>query len=1064
MNRFGIALLIAAPALLFAARAEDVRVSLGAVALPVSGEGLPDINPPFDAFASLRLNYPYTLRENVSPRSQVRHLRAVLLENQYLKCSILPDIGGHIYSCTDKINGREMFYANPSLKKANIGYRGAWSAFGVEFNFPVSHNWVSMSPVDFAFRTNDDGSASVTLANIDRPYGMQWRVELRLRPGSTVLEQHVTLYNRSDVRHRYYWWTNAGVEVWDDTEICYPMRYSASHGFTFVDTWPVNQAGRDLSVIANHVDGPVSQFVHGSREPFMGLYHQHTRSGVVHFAEYAELPAKKIWTWGVDADGLDWRDALSDNHSAYAEVQAGLFRNQETYGFLPPQKGVRFTEYWMPVREIGGITRANLHGVLHLARKDGALTAALNVNHEIRDARIRITAGSKVLFESRGTLTPERGFSQSIAGAPAAKCTFELSDGAGAALLVHTEEQYDWTPAAEIRTGPQAGVDRQTDPLELGADQEANGRLLSAWSTYEQALRGAPDDFELNRAAGRLAVGLLRYEDAVRLLSKAQYRMSNDPETQYYLGVARAALGENREARSEWEGAARQPQFREAGLFELARLTAREGDRTGALNLLNGALVGNREMVRAGGMEVALLRVQGKVAEARERLGEWLREDPTSAFLRNEQVLLGGPGDDLWRHLAADPERVIGTAEDYMDIGMWADALSLLSRRYPAIDPAEAEPGAVLPQEYPLVAYYRGYCREKLGQSGKLDFDEASHLPARYVFPSRASSLAVLRSTLAGNPQDGMAHGLLGDLLMSEGRVDAALAEWNSARLSNPGLPALHRNIARTLLAVKHDYGQAAEVYREGIRYDAENRELYTGLNVAASLLGRPAGERADTLLAYPKTGALTTPMVFDLALTLAEAGRLEEADRVFQGRSFAREEGAVNVRQAYIEVQLRKALTLARSGRRNEALAVTGKLGQAVDGLAFTREGMSAFQKGDRYEYLVGSIESLCGDTASARRHWQTAAAGHGGFAVLAAWKLGLADWRSRAEADVARATEPSNPQSRLLAERGLLLRALGREEQAKAALRESLLAPDRQFSHYIARTALLSGPSDDN
>ena len=78
-------------------------------------------------------------------------LRAIYLENEYLKCSVLPDIGGHIYTCVDKINGLPMFYANPSLKKAKIGYRGAWAAFGVEFNFPVSHNWVSMSPVDFAY-------------------------------------------------------------------------------------------------------------------------------------------------------------------------------------------------------------------------------------------------------------------------------------------------------------------------------------------------------------------------------------------------------------------------------------------------------------------------------------------------------------------------------------------------------------------------------------------------------------------------------------------------------------------------------------------------------------------------------------------------------------------------------------------------------------------------------------------------------------------------------------------------------------------------------------------------
>ena len=82
-----------------------------------------------------------------------------------------------------------MFYANPSIKKAKIGYRGAWAAFGVEFNFPVSHNWVSMSPVDFSVSKHSDGSASVWVGNIDRVYGMQWGVELVLSPASTLLEE-----------------------------------------------------------------------------------------------------------------------------------------------------------------------------------------------------------------------------------------------------------------------------------------------------------------------------------------------------------------------------------------------------------------------------------------------------------------------------------------------------------------------------------------------------------------------------------------------------------------------------------------------------------------------------------------------------------------------------------------------------------------------------------------------------------------------------------------------------------------------------------------------------------
>ena len=143
---------------------------------------MPDPNPPFDQFTNNKFNYPYVLRDNLTSRRVNHDWRAIYLENEYLKCSVLPDIGGHLYTCIDKISGQSMFYANTSIKKAAVGYRGAWAAFGIEFNFPVSHNWVSMSPVDFAFHKNADGSASVIVGNVDRVYGMEWTVELILRP------------------------------------------------------------------------------------------------------------------------------------------------------------------------------------------------------------------------------------------------------------------------------------------------------------------------------------------------------------------------------------------------------------------------------------------------------------------------------------------------------------------------------------------------------------------------------------------------------------------------------------------------------------------------------------------------------------------------------------------------------------------------------------------------------------------------------------------------------------------------------------------------------------------
>ena len=276
---------------------------------------------------------------------------------------MLPDLGGHLYSCVDKVSGREMFYANPSIKKALIGYRGAWAALGIEFNFPVSHNWMSMSPVDFATSTAGDGSASIWVGNTDTVYGTAWRVQLTLHPGRAVLDQAVTLENPSDVRRRFYWWTNAAVQVGDDSRLIYPARFMASHGFTRIDPWPVDGEGRDLSIIRNQTAGPVSMFTYGSREPFMGVYHPRTDTGVAHIASPADLPTNKVWSWGVDADGLSWRDALSDNHSAYIELQAGLFRNQETYAFLQPQDSIQFTEHWVPVHGIGPFTRATTDAV-----------------------------------------------------------------------------------------------------------------------------------------------------------------------------------------------------------------------------------------------------------------------------------------------------------------------------------------------------------------------------------------------------------------------------------------------------------------------------------------------------------------------------------------------------------------------------------------------------------------------------------------------------------------------------------------------------------------------------
>src|SRR5205807_2263960 len=166
----------------------------------------------------------------------------------------------------------------------------------------------------------------------------------------------------------------------------------------------------------------------------------------------------------------DWRKALSDNNSAYVEVQAGLFRNQETYAFLQPRQTIRFSEYWMPVRQIGGISRANLVGIVNLARRSNTLVISLNANQPIPQASYRVP--------------PER----------------------------RTED--DW--------------------LEVGKQEELNGEILLALATYKDVLSKFPSSFAAQKATGRLAATLLRSDEAASFLEPVHRRDTSDTEISYY--------------------------------------------------------------------------------------------------------------------------------------------------------------------------------------------------------------------------------------------------------------------------------------------------------------------------------------------------------------------------------------------------------------------------------------------------------------------------------------------------------------------------------------------------
>ena len=1048
-------------------------VSETTLSLPAYDEGPANPNPPFDEYATTRFNYPYPLRDNLTEHRSLRTFRAVTLENEYLKCSVLPDVGGHVYTCSDKINGVPMFYQNPTIKEAAIGMRGGWAAFGLEFNFPVSHSWTTVSPVDFAYGTNPDRSASVTVSNIDRVYGMEWTVRLTLRPGSTVLEQAVTLANRSDVRHRFYWWSNAGVQVWDDSKITYPMRFTASHGFVDVDRWPIDVTGRDLSVVKNHDAGPVSRFVHASREPFMGVWNPKTNAGVVHFANYADLPAKKIWSWGSDADGLDWRRALSDNNSQYVEVQGGLFRNQETYAFLEPRESLHFEEFWMPTRGLGGLSRANPAGAVNLARSGGTVKAALNVNQKLSKATIRLLEGSTVLRSVVENLSPERTWALKLEQLRTDKpLTFELRDHTGQLLMRQTEGQYDWTPESEVKVGlqpvtlmPPAEKRTEDDWLQLGRVDELNGRLLVAMEDYRTGRVAFPQSQSLTFAAGRLAVCLLHYNEAKSLLTVVQAADTPNPEAAYYLGLAYDGLGDTEHARAAYEIAARLPPGQAAASVRLAEMDARAGDLSRAETRLTIALSEAPEDLRSAEELTAVQQARGEKARATALVTTWQKLYPTSSFLAE---VLGKP---KVKHLAAEADRVLRVAAEWIRLGDYTAALAVLSRDYPTLSPSDMEPGAVAPQNSPLVGYYRAFCLYKLGRSSAEMQRTASRESVRYAFPSGAETYAVLQWAVAQKQDDATAHFLLGTLEFSVGLTKQGQAQWEQARLLGGGMPGLAADIGSAYLHLDHDGERALAAFQLGLAVDETNGALYVGIDQASSLLGHSPQEFVDAVHRFPDQNNMPSELLFELALHQAEAGNFVEAEAVFKDRFFAREEGGTNVRQVWLEVKTEKLEALARSGRCQEAMQELASLGVPQAGMRFTQDGLEPILESTQYRYRLGAMQLTCKqvpattmlEDATSSSSVSNAAWSDKAARLLPGYDLEKA--RPALLAALAQASLSSRSSSAFWTyTAGALQQQLGNKVASRALLQQVFLLPDQMMAYHLARQALRAHGSDEH
>src|SRR5207253_9948634 len=228
-------------------------------------------------------------------------------------------------------------------------------------------------------------------------------------------------------------------------------------------------------------------------------------------------------------------------------------------------------------------------------------------------------------------------------------------------------------------------------------------------------------------------------------------------------------------------------------------------------------------------------------------------------------------------------------------------------------------------------------------------------------FPNRPESFGVLHRAIEVNPNDATAHFLLGSLYLSGGMSKQALQEWQRARDIKPAIPTLHRNMGYTLLKSGESPDSAMEVFREGLKYDPANVDLYLGLEEAMDKAGRPASERARALQSFPDSQSAPAVLIFRLVRVLSDAREFDEAEKLLANRFFPREEGGANVREIYVALKLKRAEAMAAQGQCPAALDIARHLGEPVATLPFTSKGLAPFISSASSKQAVEKIQAIC-------------------------------------------------------------------------------------------------------
>ncbi len=422
--------------------------------------------------------FDYELNEDTSvvrgsfdPNTIVeREFDTWIVENEYLRVTLLPDFGGRILSMIYKPTNHEMLYQNPVGTPYLIGegifyydwlmiYGGIFPTFPepehgktwpLPWNFEIVEDTdeavtVKMSFVDDIDFAGAPNQYNVGMTNIEVDFYVS------LHAGYAALDTRIELRNPGD-RRQFEYWTNAGFAPGSEignprttagAEIIAPIDEIAIPDFWEAIIAREERTGRGtyefdaLRQFANwDYQGIAYAFPGMNDTNFWGVINHDNEMGIFRIADNTITPGLKIWTFGFESTEVDIEGDGENWLRPFIELWAGVSTQFWIRKTFDAESEIVIEETYMTSAGLNNVTHASDSLLVNAMLDDSTATLAFNSTVPGEPLTVSVLAGGEAQFEE--IVLPQAAMAHVIGvnNLPVDESiTFEIRDDAANLLL-----------------------------------------------------------------------------------------------------------------------------------------------------------------------------------------------------------------------------------------------------------------------------------------------------------------------------------------------------------------------------------------------------------------------------------------------------------------------------------------------------------------------------------------------------------------------------------------------------------------------------------------------------